>query len=56
MVRVLLDAFVPGGVRAEAREKLVAFMSEGKPTGLLLARRAREAVHAILTMPEYQLA
>ena len=55
-VRVLLDAYVPGDVRAEAREKLLAFMSEGKPTGLLLARRAREAVHAILTMPEYQLA
>jgi uncharacterized protein (DUF1800 family) len=56
IVRVFLDVFVPGGVRAEAREKLVVFLADEKPTGLQLARRAREAVHAILTMPEYQLA
>jgi uncharacterized protein (DUF1800 family) len=55
VVRVLLDSYVPGGVRAEARDKLVAFVAEGKPTRVPLARRAREAVHAILTMPEYQL-
>src|SRR5207248_1528842 len=34
VVRVLLDAYVPGGVRAEAREKLVTFIAEDKPTGL----------------------
>ncbi len=55
IVRVLLDAYAPGGVRAEAREKLIAFVGEDKPTGLALARRAREAVHAILSMPESQL-
>ncbi len=55
VVRVLLDAHVPGGIRPEAREKLVEFVAEGKPTGRDLAIRAREAVHAILTMPEYQL-
>jgi|SRR5579883_216363 len=55
VVRTLLDLYVPGGVRTEAREKLVAFIAEDKPTGLALAQRAREAVHAILTMPEYQL-
>jgi hypothetical protein len=53
--RVLLDAYVPGGVRPAAREKLAAFLAEDKPTGLAFARRAREAVHAILTMPEFQL-
>ena len=50
----------PGTVDAllkpEAKEKLVAFLAEDKPTWLDLDRRAREAVHAILTMPEYQLA
>jgi hypothetical protein len=55
VVRVLLALYVPGGVRIEAREKLVAFVSEGKPTGLALDCRAREAAHAILSMPEYQL-
>jgi hypothetical protein len=56
IVRVLLDLYVPGGVRPEAVAKLVAFLGEDKPTGASLDRRVREAVHAILTMPEYQLA
>ena len=30
--------------------------SEGKPEGGALDARVREAVHAIMTMPEYQLA
>ncbi|HEY1191298.1 MAG TPA: DUF1800 domain-containing protein [Gemmata sp.] len=55
VVRVLLDQYVPGGVRSDAQEKLVAFVEEGAPTGLQLARRARGAAHAILTMPEAQL-
>jgi uncharacterized protein (DUF1800 family) len=56
VARVLLDLYLPGGTRPEARTKLIAFLAEGKPTGGALNRRAREAVHAILTMPEYQLA
>ncbi|VTR95740.1 Uncharacterized protein OS=Singulisphaera acidiphila (strain ATCC BAA-1392 / DSM 18658 / VKM B-2454 / MOB10) GN=Sinac_7507 PE=4 SV=1: DUF1800 [Gemmata massiliana] len=56
IVDALIDAYMPGGVRSEAREKLVAFVDEDKPTGLPLAHRAREAAHAILTMPEAQLA
>jgi hypothetical protein len=55
-VSVLLDHYLPGGVRADVRSKLVAFVAEGKPTDPALARRVREAVHAILTMAEYQLA
>jgi hypothetical protein len=55
-VRVLLDLYLPGGVRPELRAKLVAFMAEGKPAGPTLDRRVREAVHAILTMAEYHLA
>jgi uncharacterized protein (DUF1800 family) len=56
IIRALLDLYVPGGVRPEAQSKLVTFMADGKPTGLTLERRVREAVHAIMTMPEYQLA
>jgi hypothetical protein len=56
VVRVLLELYLPGGARPEARAKLVAFVAEDNPTGPALDRRVREAVHAILTMPEYQLA
>jgi uncharacterized protein (DUF1800 family) len=56
IARVLLDLYLPGGIRREGRAKLVAFLDAGKPTGAALNRRTREAVHAILTMPEYQLA
>jgi len=55
-VRVLIDAFLPGGVGDSARAKLTAFVADGKPTGAALDRRVREAAHAILSMPEYQLA
>lgn len=56
IVRVLLDLYVPGGIRAEARKKLTVFVAHGNPSGHVLYRRVREAVHAILTMAEYQLA
>jgi len=56
VVCVLLDLYAPGGVHPASQAKLVAFVAEGKPTGAALDRRAREAVHAILTMAEYQLA
>ena len=56
VVRALLDLYLPGGVRPEVRAKLVAFVAEGKPAGPALARRVREAVHAILSLAEYQLA
>jgi uncharacterized protein (DUF1800 family) len=56
VVRVLLDTFLPGGVADKARAKLVAFVADGKPDGAALDRRARETAHAILSMPDYQLA
>jgi uncharacterized protein (DUF1800 family) len=56
VVRVLLDLYLPGGVRPEVRARLVAFVAEGKPAGAALDRRIRETVQAILTMPEYHLA
>jgi Protein of unknown function (DUF1800) len=56
VVGALLDRCLPGGVRPEVRAKLVAFVADGHPAGPALARRVREAVHAILTTSEYQLA
>ena len=56
IVRVLLDTHLPGGVSKSAQAKLVAFIESGKPAGPALDRRVREAVHAIMCMPEYQLA
>jgi uncharacterized protein (DUF1800 family) len=56
VVRALLELYVPGGFPAEARARLVDFIAEGNPGGADLDRRAREAVHAILTTAEYQLA
>jgi uncharacterized protein (DUF1800 family) len=56
IVGALLNLYVPGDVRPLVRAKLVSFVAEGNPTGHALARRVREAVHAILTIAEYQLA
>jgi uncharacterized protein (DUF1800 family) len=56
IVAALLDLYVPGVVRAEVRAKLESFVAEGNPAGSALDRRVREAVQAILTMAEYQLA
>jgi hypothetical protein len=56
VVRALVDLYLPGGVRPEVRTKLVAFVADGNPSGPRLARRIREAVHAILSVAEYQLA
>ncbi len=56
VVRVLLDLYLPGGVRPEVHAKLVNFVTEGQPTGPVLARRVREAAYAVLTSAEYHLA
>jgi uncharacterized protein (DUF1800 family) len=56
VVGALLDLYVPGGVRPLVRTKLVSFVAQGNPVGPALARRVREAVHATLTIAEYQLA
>ncbi len=56
VVRVLLDLFLPGGIRPEAQARLLSFVAEGSPAGPAFDRRVREAVHVILMMPEYHLA
>ena len=52
----LVDVYLPGGIGKNAHAKLTAFIADGKPTDKALDRRVREAVHAIFSMPEYQLA
>jgi hypothetical protein len=56
VARVLLDLYLPGGVRPEARARLVAFVAEGGPAGADVDQRVRETVAAVMSMPEYQLA
>src|SRR5262249_43084595 len=55
-VDLLLNTFLQGGVGAAVRDKLVAYLGEGNPKGDALDWRLRETAHAILTLPEYQLA
>ena len=52
----LIDVYLPGGTSKNAHAKLTEFIADGKPTDKALERRVREAVHAIFSMPEYQLA
>ncbi|HXG08280.1 MAG TPA: DUF1800 domain-containing protein [Gemmataceae bacterium] len=56
IVALLADVLLQGDIPAPARARLVAFLQEGKPEGNALDQRVRETVHAIMTMPEYQLA
>jgi uncharacterized protein (DUF1800 family) len=56
LVQLLLDVLLQGEIEKEARTKLERFVAEGKPEGPALAWRIRDAAHAIMTMPEYQLA
>jgi len=56
VVRVLLDVYLPGGIGPQATARLVDFVKRGNPKGPALERRVRETVHAIVSMPEYQLA
>src|SRR5262249_22920729 len=55
VVDLLADLLLQGDLSKAARAKLTAFLADGKPTGKALDKRIREAVHAIMTMPEYQL-
>jgi uncharacterized protein (DUF1800 family) len=56
VVRVLLDFYLPGGLRPEAQTRLFGFVAQGPSSGPGRDRRIRETVHAILTLPEYHLA
>jgi uncharacterized protein (DUF1800 family) len=55
-VDFLVELLLQGGITDNARKKLIDYLSEGKPSGSALNRRIREIAHAVMTMPEYQLA
>jgi hypothetical protein len=52
----LVEVLLQGGISQTARAKLTAYVAEGRPADKALNRRVREAAHAVMTMPEYQLA
>jgi uncharacterized protein (DUF1800 family) len=56
IVSLLVEILLQGGITEAARSKLVAFVAEGKPKDRALDQRIRATAHAILSMPEYQLA
>jgi uncharacterized protein (DUF1800 family) len=56
IVKALLDLLLQGEIEKEARERLEKFIAEGNPKGAGLDWRIRDAAHAIMTMPEFQLA
>jgi hypothetical protein len=56
IVDLLMSVFLPGGVGPAVRDKLVNYVAEGKPQGEALDWRVRETAHAIMTLPEYELA
>jgi hypothetical protein len=55
-VALLADLLLDGILSTAARARFVAFVTEGNPQGDARDQRIRETVHAIMTMPEYQLA
>jgi uncharacterized protein (DUF1800 family) len=62
VVDLLVDVLLQDGIAKAAHDKLSAYMAEGKPmtagkpADTAQKRRVRETVHAIMTLPEYQLA
>jgi uncharacterized protein (DUF1800 family) len=56
VVAFLADLLLQGDISEAARARLIAFLAEGKPQGPAMDQRVREAVHSMMTMPEYQLA
>jgi hypothetical protein len=56
VVERLLDVYLPGGLSAKKKETLTAFVAKDNPADKALKRRVREAVHAIISLPEYQMA
>jgi uncharacterized protein (DUF1800 family) len=55
-VDLLVDCHLQGDVTKAARLRLVSFLAEGKLKEEAFYQRAREAVLALWTMPEFQLA
>jgi uncharacterized protein (DUF1800 family) len=56
IVTHLVDVLLQGDLNPTARARLEGFVADGRPKGPALEQRVREAAHAVMTLPEYQLA
>ncbi len=56
MLALLADHVLQGDLAPAAHARLLAFLGDGKPQGPALDERIRDVAHALMTMPEYQLA
>jgi hypothetical protein len=56
MVDVLAEVLLQGDLPQAVRGRLISFLRQGNPEGEEQGRRIRELTHALLTLPEYQLA
>lgn len=56
ILNFLAELLLQGDLREAARAKLLGFLKEGNPGDAALSQRVRETFHAIMTLPEYQLA
>ncbi|HEV3236319.1 MAG TPA: hypothetical protein VGZ25_04990, partial [Gemmataceae bacterium] len=52
----LLELLLQGPVSDKAHKALLVFLVEGNPQGKYQSIRIRDTAHAIMTMPEFQLA
>jgi uncharacterized protein (DUF1800 family) len=52
----LADMVFQDDLGDKTRKRLLTFLKEGEPKGQALDQRIRETIHALLCMPEYQLA
>jgi hypothetical protein len=48
------DLLLPGELSAAARGKLIAYLEKDRPSNFVFEQRCRDALHALLTIPEYQ--
>jgi hypothetical protein len=55
IVALIVDLLLDGEIEAGQRERLVNFIAEDSPKDGALDQRVRNAMHAVMTMPEYQL-
>jgi uncharacterized protein (DUF1800 family) len=56
VVALYVDLLLQGDLSQAARKRLVAFVEEGPREGPGREQRVREMIHALLTVPEHQLA
>jgi uncharacterized protein (DUF1800 family) len=56
ILALLADHLFQGEMPATARSRLLTFLADGNPKDDQLDQRIREVAHAMMTIPEYQLA